>query len=64
MFLRERRLLCGMKVVLGRRSIREDSYPMGRPKEKKVLQGKDGLGENMGFKEQMGLWIRCVPKDA
>ncbi len=34
------------------------------PKEKKVLQGKDGLGENMGFKEQMGLWIRCVPKDA
>jgi hypothetical protein len=37
---------------------------MGRPKEKKVLQGKDGLGENMGFKEQMGLWIRCVPKDA
>ncbi len=37
---------------------------MGSSKEKKAFQGKDGLGENMGFKEKMGLWVRCVPKDA
>jgi hypothetical protein len=47
-----------MKVILGRRSIKEDSCPMD------MIGPWDGLGENMGFKENMRLWIRCVHGDA
>lgn len=52
------------KVNQGRYLPQGYDWPMGSSKEKKAFQGKDGLGENMGFKEKMGLWVRCVPKDA
>ncbi len=58
MFLRERRLLCGMKVVLGRRSIREDSYPMDMigpwegPRRRRSCKERMGLGKTWGLRNR------------
>jgi hypothetical protein len=58
MFLRERGLLCGMKVVLGRKSIREDIYPRDMigpweaPRKRRPFKEKMGLGKTWGLRKR------------
>jgi len=58
MFPKEKGLLCGMKVILGKMSTKEDSCPMDMigpwegPRRRKSFRERMGLGKTWGLRKR------------